>query len=257
MPIATTAKQHFDEDMVRSRDLLNHTTAMQPGRVRDDIMRASWMLGVGAADAFFCDAYSDLIARTLQARQRQPDIALPDRIRSLRIPVAAFIRLTNNENWRWRMAARELIEKESVLDLAKIKSLFNPFFDRDRKLFGERSFDAWLFHRDGPHRLFGVRKPEYRRLQGRQLEDARNTARRKFEKRFYCIFQRRHDCIHNCDRVRMAINTRYIQNNDHVEKVLCDIEFLVSRCFEAFGEGYPEFLQGLGFDAVTRNRILQ
>jgi hypothetical protein len=257
MPIASTAKLHFDQDLDRAQALITHADGQAIGLLREDIARASWMMGVGAADAYFCDAYADFIARTLQAKQLQPAINLTPRLANLKIPVAALIRSTASESWRWRMAARELIEKESVLDLATVKGLFNHFFRRDFKLFSPDSFDSWLLHRDGKQRLFGISKTNYRQLLGGALHTAREQAKEQFEERFEYIFQRRHDCIHNCDRVRMAVNVGHIRRDGYVQKVLEDIEFLVTRCHEAFRAEFPEFLTIQGFNAVTRNRVCQ
>jgi hypothetical protein len=69
---------------------------------------------------------------------------------------------------------------------------------------------------------------------------------------FNGIFQRRHDCIHNCDRPKVALQS---VSDVAVEKKLYDIEFLVSRCQEAFLSEFPEYLRLCGFGAVTRNRV--
>lgn len=120
-----TAKQHFDEDIQRARDISAHAAALQAGRLRDDLFRSSWMTAVGASDAFFCDAYADLVTRTLRAKDRQPDGNLQDKLNNLKVPVIAVLNTSNG--WRWRMAAREIIEKENVLSIKQIKDLLNIF----------------------------------------------------------------------------------------------------------------------------------
>ena len=50
------------------------------------------------------------------------------------------------------------------------------------------------------------------------------------EDRFREIFQRRHDCIHNCDRPR--VKPQPLTAADVVRRVLEDVEFLVCRCDE-------------------------
>ena len=114
MPILVTPRQHFNEDLARSRALKEHAAGQGAGEIRNDIMRAAWMMGVGASDAYFCDAYADLVARTLQAKHLQPSVVLPDRILNLKVPVISVVRAETTENWRWRMAARGLIEDQSV-----------------------------------------------------------------------------------------------------------------------------------------------
>ena len=256
MPILETPKRHFDEDILRARNLVTHATPLAAGTLRDDIMRAAWMTGVGSADAYFCDAYADLIARTLQAKQHDAAIDIPDRLLNLRIPVVTVIRQAANDNWRWRMVARELIEDETVLSIPKIKKLFNHFFHKTRKLFSTAEFDRWILHDDWQQRLFGINKTDFRAVAGTaDLPARRNDAADHFKKRFDYIFQRRHDCIHNCDRPKSAVDTTHIQSEDYVTRVLFDIEFLVTRCHEEFLTEFPTYLTDLGFNAVTRNRV--
>jgi hypothetical protein len=213
------------------------------------------MMGVGASDAYFCDAYADLLARTLQAKQLQPTVALPDRMLNLKVPVISVVRGAATDNWRWRMAARSLIEDQSVLSLESIRNLFNQFCRSQQKLFGEHSFDTWILHPHSKRRLFGIGATQYRRLAGQARHVARKAAVERFEERFEAIFQRRHDCIHNCDRPRIAINDRHVVSEAYVAKVLHDIAFLVARCHDSLVAEFPEFVQGLGFNGVTRNRI--
>jgi hypothetical protein len=209
------------------------------------------MMAVGACDAYFCDAYADLIARTLQAKEIEPRVAIPDRLNNLRIPVIAVIREMRG-GWRWRMAAREMIERENVLSLGKIKELFNHFFRDGRKLMTADTIEVWMLHRESRQRLFGITPTAYRALAQGQKGTAKKSAIRKFEERFQTVFQRRHDSIHNCDRPKMAL--QHI-NDSTVEKQIQDIQFLVMRCHEALSSEFPEYLRQIGFNGVTRNRV--
>ncbi len=74
------AKQHFDEDIERAEVLCSHAKNLPASVLKDDILRAAWMMAVGACDAFFCDAYADLISRTLRAKDLEPSIDVPDRL---------------------------------------------------------------------------------------------------------------------------------------------------------------------------------
>ena len=56
---------------------------------------------------------------------------------------------------------------------------------------------------------------------------ARVDAKEHLEERFGEIFQRRHDCIHNCDRPRVSPQRLVLGGT--VLKVVQDIEFLVAR----------------------------
>ena len=70
----STALQHFTEDIARARaivtyaDPLPHATPSDK-LLRSDLLRAPWMFAVGALDAYFCDAYTDIVAATRQARR--------------------------------------------------------------------------------------------------------------------------------------------------------------------------------------------
>lgn len=255
MPILTTPRLHFNEDLDRSQNIFSHSKTLPNGLLRDDIVRASWMMAVGAADAFFCDAYADLIARSLQAKQIETAIPIPDRLLNLKVPVISVIRTSSTDNWRWRMAARELIEDETVLSLDRIRKLFNQFFRDNNKLFRETSFDSWILHSQSKQRLFGITATAYRHLSGKPLNDARKLALNHFEDRFKMIFQRRHDCIHNCDRPKSAINSKHITSPVFAPRIIEDIDFLVSRCHEAFINEFPVYLTNLGFSPGTRNRV--
>ncbi len=255
MPILTTPRAHFQEDMARAAALVTHADPLPPSDTRNDVMRAAWMMGVGALDAYFCDAYADLIARTLQAKQIQPAVNIPDKLSNLRVPVHAIIRGAGNENWRWRMTARELIEDHTVLSIEKIKSLLNQFFSEGNKLFGESSFDSWILHGEHKQRLFGISRPAYRATQNQARHQARKAAKEVFQDRYERIFQRRHDCIHNCDRPKVAVDSSIVTSGGGVSKVLYDISFLVNRCHDALGAHYSGYLANMGFSGVTRNRV--
>ena len=244
------AKTHFDEDAQRAKQLVKHASGLPAGCVKDDIFRSAWMLAVGASDAYFCDAYADLIARTLRAKDQEPAIELPERLGNLQVPVTAVIRKAGG--WRWRMAARRLIERQSVLSLSEIKTLFNQFFPQSRKLVHESTIEPWILHMDSNQRLWGISKTAYRALGNKEEKRACKAAVDKFEERMASIFQRRHDCIHNCDRPKSAVQAI---RKTSVEKAIQDIEFLVNRFHEEFVTEFPRYLTARGFSAVTRNAV--
>ena len=247
-----TSRAHFNDDVSRARALLFHARSLQAGRLREDVLRATWMMAVGACDAYFSDAYADLIARTLRAKDLQPGVAIPDRLNRLRIPVVAVLRQSHG-GWRWRMAARELIEDENVLSLEKIRKLFNHFFRGGYKLLNEDTIGAWITHRDAKMRLFGLTATQYRAKGIPAQATARRSALKKLEKRFEDAFQRRHDCIHNCDRPKVALQPI---TDAAVEKRIQDIEFLVGRCEEALRAEFPVYLQELGFAGAVRAQVV-
>lgn len=246
-----TPINHFNQDIDRARALNVHAQQQPPGLLKDDILRLVWMMGVGACDAYFSDAYADLVSRALRAKDLQPTVNIPDRLNNLKVPVIAVIR-GNSGGWRWRMAARELIENENVLSLEKVKTLFNHFCRKGHKVINQDTIESWILHRHSKVRFFGITPTVYRASNPVDKAATRKAAVEKLGERFEEIFQRRHDCIHNCDRPRVAL-----QRISHtaVAKVIDDIEFLVQRCHEAFLAEFPVYLQSLGFSGATRNQV--
>lgn len=198
-----TANKHFTGDLSRARSLLAHAGAVPAVGVRDDVLRAAWMMCVGACDAYFCDAYADLVSRAIRAKEHEPKVQIPDRLNNLKVPVTAVLRQANG-GWRWRMAARELIEKENVLSLERVKQLFNHFFRKSHRLLVADNLGPWIIHPQAKQRLFGVSATKYRAQNPSQQGKARRLALERLDDRFERIFQRRHDCIHNCDRPRVS-----------------------------------------------------
>lgn len=248
-----TALAHFNEDIARARALHTHASGMSHGVLTDDILRSAWMMAVGACDAYFSDAYADLVSRAIRAKELQPTVQIPDRLNNLKVPVTAVLREANG-GWRWRMAARELIEDQNVLSLGKIRELFNHFFRADHKLLNQKTISTWITHRNSKRRLFGVTATEFRAASQAQRNKICADAFDHFEEHFEAIFQRRHDCIHNCDRPKVAL-----QSIGAVEvlKRVQDVEFLVHRCHDAFLVEFPLYLRGLGFNGATRAQVCQ
>jgi hypothetical protein len=251
--ILNTPLNHFNSDIARARALRQHASTIVDASLKDDVLRASWMMAVGACDAYFCDAYADIVSRALRAKALEPRVSIPGRLANLKIPAIAFIRLASG-GWRWRMAARELMEEESVLSIDKVRQMFNQFFRDGHKIITQESIATWLTHRSAKCRCFGTTGTEYRRKIPAEQTAARKRALTRFQDRFGTIFQRRHDCIHNCDRPRVA--PQRIGDNQ-VSKAIEDIEFLVQRVNEALVAEFPDYLQRLGFSAGTKSQVLQ
>ena len=49
------------------------------------------MFAIGALDAYFCDAYTDVVAATLASKCRQPAVNLPDFVEEIRLPARASV----------------------------------------------------------------------------------------------------------------------------------------------------------------------
>lgn len=202
-------------------------------------------------DAYYCDAYTDLVAATASSKSRQSDIKLPEWLYEIKIPIRAVLEKYDYANWRWRMAARKMMERENVINLAAIQSLFNKFCRKGHRFFREL-LDSWMSRPDARIRLFGVLRVDYVAMSDADKHTAREKAIHQFEERFYAIFQRRHDCIHNCDRPRMS--PQPLGKGGTVLKVIQDIEYLVDRSDEHITIEFREFLTSVGCSAWTRSQ---
>jgi hypothetical protein len=247
--VPATALRHFQQDIGRARAIVAHAAPLPHGTpaeqlLRGDLLRSAWMFGVGALDAYFCDAYTDIVAATITAKSRHPALVLPEFFHEIRFPVRAILEpYTNNINWRWRMAARKMMERETVLNLATIQTLFNKFFRNGQKFFRDL-LPAWIVHPDCHRRLFLISAARFHALPPHLRGQAVADAQTRLEARFRKIFQRRHDCIHNCDRPR--VKPQPLTAAAVVLRVLEDIEFLVRRCDEHVNLEFRQFLLGTG-----------
>jgi hypothetical protein len=173
---------------------------------------------------------------------------LPEWVYDIKIPIRAVLEEYDNANWRWRMAARKMMERENVISLSAIQTLFNKFFRKGHRFFGDQ-LDTWMSRPDAKIRLFGISRAGYVALTDANKNTARQNAIDQFEERFKAIFQRRHDCIHNCDRPRMS--PQPLDKGGTVLKVIQDAEFLVNRCDEHINSEFRQFLTHAGCTAAT------
>jgi hypothetical protein len=70
---------HFNQDIARARAIVEHADPLPSGRpdeslLRSDLLRSGWMFAVGALDAYFCDAYTDVVAATIISKKRHDNI---------------------------------------------------------------------------------------------------------------------------------------------------------------------------------------
>lgn len=252
-----TAKKHFDEDTLRAEAILAHAQALPAASaskklLQADCFRSSWMYVVGAMDAYFCDAYADIVARILKAKSIQNSLRLTSKVERLSFPVGVIFAKTNvRENWKWRLAARDLTEKDNVLSISKIRDLFNPFLRKEHKLFNDSVVKEWILIEHAPKRLVGISSTDFRGLTGSARKSAIARARKKIEKRYGEICQRRHDCIHNCDRPKLAL-----QRITHgtVDMAIKDVKRLVVYYDAHFESEFNHYLVSVGADALTKNR---
>src|SRR2546423_12376224 len=114
------------------------------------------MIAVVAVNATFRAAYPDIEPTTNIANSRHRALALPEFFHDIRFPIRAILEpYANNINWRWPMAARKMMERENVLSLATIQTLFNKFFRNGQKLFRDL-LPGWIMHPDSRRRVFGI-----------------------------------------------------------------------------------------------------
>ena len=248
-----TALQHFREDIARASAIVTHAKLVPRATDPDnllisDLLRSAWMFAVGALDAYFCDAYTDIVAATASSKSRQPAITLPEWAYDIRFPLRAVLEEYDNSNWRWRMAARKMMERENVLSLKAVQDLFNKFFRKGHRFF-RNQLDMWMSGPDAKRRLFRVTRTKYLAMSDSDKHLAREAAIDWFEERFHTIFKRRHDCIHNCDRPRTS--PQPLDKADTVLKVIEDVEFLVTRCDEHINTEFRQFLVEAGCSAAT------
>lgn len=252
MPV--TALNHFRDDVARAKAIVSHAKSLMAGTaadqsLRSDLLRSAWMFAIGALDAYFCDAYTDIIAATIISKSRQERVTLPDFFYEVRFPNRAILEpYTNNENWRWRMAARKMMERETVLSLEAIQRLFNKFFQKRHRFFHDL-LPTWIVDPDAKRRLFGITRSAFVALTPQQQSAATQAAWEQMQERYRNLFQRRHDCIHNCDRPK--VSPQPLDRPGTVLKVIQDVEFLVPRCDQHIHAHFRIFLNSLGFSAAT------
>lgn len=253
-----TALKPFRQDVARARAVVAHAApfpvATPAERLfRDDLLRSGWMFAVGALDAFFCDAYTDVVAATIISKERHPALILPDFFLDIRFPVRALLTpYRTRKNWRWRVAARRMMDRHNVLSLKAVQELFNKFFRKGHKLYRD-VLPGWIAHPDARRGLFGIPGPRFAALPPATRAVALDQAAEVFEGWFRAIFQRRHDCIHNCDRPKVSLQP--IQDPAVVSRVIADVEFLVSRCDEHITAEVRQFLLGCGCPPAVATQV--
>ena len=163
------------------------------------------MFAVGGLDAYLCDAYSWVVGGTLIAKDRQRLISLPKKLLEISLPVTAYLEhYQTRDRWRWRMAARRMMDSRNMLNLGAVEEAFKPFLPVNYKLYHD-VIVAWVTEASAKKRIFGITPTAFAALNPQRRNDQRayfvNAMRKRFDD---VIFQRRHDCIHNCDRPKVA-----------------------------------------------------
>ncbi len=244
-----TAYRHFQDDISRARAIVLHAGSLSCATtaermLRSDLLRSGWMFSVGALDAYFCDAYTDLVACTLTARNRNDSLMVPDFLDNVLVPATSV--LSNDyvrENWLWRMAARRMMDDANVLSLDRVRKMFNHFLPDGNKLFHE-VMDRWAARPTATRRVLGIARANYLALRDDDLQERRGRSVLALKGRFRVIVQRRHDCIHNCDRAR--VSPQRLDSAGTVMNVTRDIEFLAAAFDEHVNTEFRVFLAACG-----------
>jgi hypothetical protein len=206
----TTPRKHFDEDLARAEKIWDSAETMRPADdegllLQSDLWHSSVALSVGAMDAFLCDAYVDCLTSVLRAyAKRSWNGDLPDQYAQVRLSAGEVLDNTRTVRpaWSLRMAARQLMEKDNMLEFDRLKPAFNGILPQSHRLWAgiiQQLIDK------GWRRYTGKSSKDLATLTGKSLENAKKSAIGHWVGRMKGTIQWRHDWIHNCARPRSAI----------------------------------------------------
>lgn len=251
----TTAYKHFDEDLKRAASLVDHADSLSNRTdaeqlLRSDVLRSGVMFAAGALDAYLCDAYSWIVGGTLIAKDRQRAVALPKKLLEISLPVTAYLEhYQTRDRWRWRMAARRMMDRRNMLNLGAVEGAFKPFLPAGQKLYHD-VIVAWVTAARAKDRIFGIAPTAFAAMTDDQKaangKDFIAAMRDRFDE---VIFQRRHDCIHNCDRPKVAPQS--LDSAGTVHNIIRDVRFFGEQFDDHLDNHFPTFLTDLGFSAAT------
>jgi hypothetical protein len=199
--VPATARRHFNEDFARARRLCEVASATAEEPLRSDLARSAVAFGVGALDAYLCDAFVDSLARTMKQCRRDAR-SLPPGYAKLALPAGPLLSsYKTRPNWGLRMAARAMMEKDNMLQLGRLKDLLNPNLPVGRKLWIDLAPQYVALDRK---RLAGISAADYALVGAPQRPDTHKKVAAAVLRRVGEVIQRRHDIVHNCDRPKSA-----------------------------------------------------
>ena len=85
------------------------------------------------------------------------------------------------------MAARKMMEREHVLSLPTVQTLFNKFFRSGQRFFRD-VLPAWIVHPDSRRRLFGITAAGFSGLPANLRDQEVPDTQARLEERFREIF---------------------------------------------------------------------
>jgi len=180
-----------------------HATAIFPtdDALATDLGRTAVAFGVGALDAYRCDAFVDSLARCLRSC-RLNSHAPPTGYGELELPIGPLMTdYAARNDWGLRMAAGALMERDNLLQFGRLKDLPNSSLPPGPKLWQDLVDDFVALDR---RRRAGFRRAEYAALTGGARADGRKRVSAAALSRMGEIVQRRHDVVHDCDRPKTA-----------------------------------------------------
>lgn len=124
--------------------------------------------------------------------------------------------------------------------------------DESNKILSQDMAENWLLNQGAKQRLLGISSTNYRKLNQADKNKRKKAMVEKIGERFSQIIQRRHDCIHTCDRPRKSLQA--IAAVD-VEKAIEDIEFLVSNLDPHINKNLRRHLLSIGCSRTTVRRV--
>lgn len=220
----STPRSHFDDDISRAWALhgLAVATEHTNSALAEDTGRVAIAFGVGAMDAYLCDAFTDTLARCLKQCRREKQ-ALPNGYKKLELPIGPLMTdYPQRVNWGLRMAARALMERDNLLRLSRLRDLFNPALPKGQKLWDDVAQN--YVHLDR-RRLTGIKRDDYAALTGDAKAKAPKKAAAAVLLRIGEIVQRRNDIAHNCDRPKTAKQPLTLPS---AKKMLVDVRDFVT-----------------------------
>jgi hypothetical protein len=166
------------------------------------------------------------------------------------LPVSAYLgHYKTRDRWRWRIAARRMMDDRNMLNLTAVETAFKPFLPIGQKLYHD-VIVPWVANAAAKERIFGITPASFAALTPQQRNGQCQIYIDGMKERFHeVIFQRRHDCIHNCDRPR--VSPQRLDRAGTVQNVIRDVNFFAERLNGHLDAQFPQFLHGLGFSAAT------
>lgn len=219
----STPRAHFDDDFARAMAICTTAKATNSEPLRADLARSAVVFGVGALDAYLCDAFVDCLARTLKGCRRKSR-ALPEGYENLPLPAGPMLATTykSRPNWGLRMAARAIMERENLQQVRRVRGLLNPALPKSRALWEDIGAEFVAVDRK---RLTGITEQDFKKLPSKKRPGAQRAAASHTLTRIEAIVQRRHDIAHNCDRPRTSVQR---MKPGTAANMLRDIEAFVS-----------------------------